>query len=113
MFISKRVNRIFFRYQADIKQKQNELEKANDKLGFQWEDMVYNFSQGLPEFKNQGQNILSLLQDITIEKDGEIVQFFDGVNLNGIVEGFIGNTKTNSFEEVEAPIKTNKEEDYV
>ncbi len=34
-------------------------------------------------------------------------------NLNGIVEGFIGNTKTNSFEEVEAPIKTNKEEDYV
>jgi len=32
LFISKRVNRIFFRYQADIKQKQNELEKANNSL---------------------------------------------------------------------------------
>lgn len=31
-------------------------------------------------------------------------------NLNGIVEGFIGNAKTNSFEEFEAPINTKKEE---
>ena len=31
-------------------------------------------------------------------------------NLNGIVEGFIGNAKTNSFEKVEAPINTKKEE---
>ena len=80
----------FIEHFASIQDKRNELEKANDKLGFQWEDMVYNFSQGLPEFKNQGQNILSLLQDITIEKDGEIVQFFDGVNLNGIVENSDG-----------------------
>ena len=80
----------FIEHFASIQDKRNELEKANDKLGFQWEDMVYSFSQGLPEFKNQGQNILSLLQDITIEKDGEIVQFFDGVNLNGIVENSDG-----------------------
>ena len=80
----------FIEHFASIQDKRNELEKANDKLGFQWEDMLYKFSQGLPEFKNQGQNILSLLQDITIEKDGEIVQFFDGVNLNGIVENSDG-----------------------
>ena len=76
----------FIEHFASIQDKRNELEKANDKLGFQWEDMIYNFSQGLPEFKNQGQNILNLLQDIIIEKDGEIIQFFDGVNLNGIIE---------------------------
>ena len=80
----------FLEHFASIQDKRNELEKASDKLGFKWENMLYYFSQGLPEFKNQGQNVLSLLQDITIEKDGEIIQFFDGVNFNGLIENSDG-----------------------
>ena len=49
----------------------------------------------------------------TILKDLNLDVKLNSNNLNGIVEGFIGNTTTNSIEEVEAPIKTNKEEDYV
>ena len=49
----------------------------------------------------------------TILKDMNLDVKLNSNNLNGIVEGFIGNTTTNSVEEVEAPIKTNKEEDYV
>ena len=49
LFISKKVNRIFFRYQADIKQKQNELEKVNDSL----EDKVKEKTKELQKLNDE------------------------------------------------------------
>ena len=75
----------FIEHFSSIQDKRNELEKAEDKLGFKYEQMLYDFSQGKPEFKNQGQVILNMLMDLEIEKNGEKVKFFDGKTINGII----------------------------
>lgn len=68
---------------VSIQDRRNELDKADNT--FNLKDLWYQWSQGLPEFKNQGQTIMNVLQDITITDDnGNEIQFFDGVNFNAL-----------------------------
>ena len=82
---------------SSIQDKRNELERADDVVNmsfsiktFDFGKMLMAWSQERPEFKNQGQVILNMLQDLVIEKDGEVIQFFDGYNFNGLIENSDG-----------------------
>jgi hypothetical protein len=82
---------------SSIQDKRNELEKAEDVVdmsfsikNFDFGKMLMAWSQERPEFKNQGQVILNMLQDLTVERDGKIIQFFDGDKFNGIIENADG-----------------------